>query len=89
LAAALDELVILGVPVNADYLGRILRHPAFLAGQLHTGFVPEHAAALAAPALSAEIEAALFVAAALGDKNFRRSAYDVPEPHASIGAWRN
>jgi len=89
LAAAVDALVILGVPVNADYLGRILRHPAFLDGQLHTGFIAEHATALAAPALSAELEAALFAAAALGDKDFRRSIFAVPEPHASIGAWRN
>jgi len=89
LTAALEELVILGVPVNADYLGRVLHHPAFLAGRLHTGFLTEHAAALTAPAVPAEIEAALLAVAALGDKDFRRSAFDVPEPHATIGAWRN
>ncbi|MFT2588523.1 acetyl/propionyl-CoA carboxylase subunit alpha, partial [Escherichia coli] len=50
LAAALDQLVLLGVPTNADYLGRILRHDAFLAGRLHTSFLGDHAGDLAAPA---------------------------------------
>ena len=89
LAAALDELVILGVKVNADYLARILRHPVFLEGRLHTGFVAEYAESLAAPPLPPGLEAALLAAAALGDKDFRRSAFAVPEPHASIGPWRN
>ena len=89
LAAALDGLVLLGVRTNGDYLARVLRHPAFLAGQLHTGFVAEHATELTAPPLPPEIETALLAAAALEDSDFRRSVFAVPEPHASIGAWRN
>ena len=47
LERALGELVLLGVPTNIDYLRRIVRHPEFLAGRLHTGFLGEHAAGLA------------------------------------------
>jgi len=88
LAAALHELVLLGVPSNIDYLQRVLRHPRFLAGELHTGFLSEHAAQLAAPGAPLE-SAAATLAGLLADEDFRRVAYDVPEPHASIGAWRN
>ena len=40
--AALNELALLGVTTNIDYLARVLGHPAFRAGDLHTGFVAEH-----------------------------------------------
>ena len=86
---ALEEFVLLGVDSNGDYLGRIVDHEAFRAGDLHTGFVVEHAAALAPPPLDATDEAAVLLAAALATDEFRRLILDVPEPHAAIGAWRN
>ena len=89
LERALRETVILGVPTNVDYLARIMRHPEFLAGRLHTGFLAANASELAAPPPSTEEEAAVAIAAALTDADFRRVAFEVPEPHASIGYWRN
>ena len=86
---ALDEFVLLGVSNNIDYLGQVLRHAAFRDGQLHTGFIAEHAADLTQPPLDDTDRAALLIAAALGVDDFRRLAYETPEPHASIGAWRN
>ena len=87
--AALRNLVLLGVDHNADYLARIFAHPTFLEGRLHTGFVVEHAQALAPAPLSAASRAAVLIAAALGTEEFRQLALDCPEPHASIGHWRN
>ena len=46
---ALHELVLLGVPTNIDYLARVLRHPQFLAGQLHTAFLVQYAQDLLPP----------------------------------------
>jgi acetyl/propionyl-CoA carboxylase alpha subunit len=89
LERALYETVILGVPTNVDYLARIMRHPEFLAGRLHTGFLSANAADLASPPPSMGEEAAAAIAAALADSDFRRVAFAVPEPHASIGYWRN
>ena len=89
LERALHETVILGVPTNVDYLARIMRHPEFLAGRLHTGFLLNHASDLAPPPLSAAEEAAVLTAAALADDDFRRATFAVPEPYASIGHWRN
>jgi propionyl-CoA carboxylase alpha chain/3-methylcrotonyl-CoA carboxylase alpha subunit/acetyl-CoA/propionyl-CoA carboxylase biotin carboxyl carrier protein len=89
LESALADLVLLGVPTNIDYLARIVRSPAFLAGFLHTGFLAENEAELVRPEPEPEIAAAAIVAGLLADPGFRRAAFDVPEPHASIGFWRN
>ncbi len=86
---ALAETVLLGVGNNVDYLGRVLDHAAFRAGRLHTGFIEEHAADLAAPPLADADRSALLIAAALAVEEFRALAYDTPEPWASIGGWRN
>ena len=46
----LKDPVLLGVPTNIDFLARIMANPVFRAGKLHTGFIPEQAEALKAPA---------------------------------------
>ena len=87
--AALDELIVLGVSNNIDYLGGILDHEAFRAGDLHTGFITEHESDLVPPVLDEIDRAAVVIAAALGIDEFKRLAFETPEPHASIGGWRN
>ncbi|MEU6232594.1 biotin carboxylase N-terminal domain-containing protein [Kitasatospora sp. NPDC047058] len=79
LADALARARIHGPATNRELLVRALRHPAFLAGQLHTGFLAEHAAALTAPDERAAALAAL--AAALADAAGRRGALP--------SGWRN
>ena len=65
LAAALDETVCLGVATNRAFLARVLRDPAFAAGDVDTAFLARHFAtdaartAPAAPALEALAAAAL------------------------------
>ena len=86
---ALHDLVLLGVDTNVDYLTRIFEHPAFIAGHLHTGFVVEHAPSLSAAPVATRARAAVLLAAALATDEFRRMAFDIPEPYASIGHWRN
>ena len=44
--AALDELRVEGVTTNAAFLRWAIDHPAFRAGDTHTGFVTEHGTAL-------------------------------------------
>ena len=86
---ALANLHLLGVKTNVDYLARVIGHPAFADGRLHTGFVAEHAGALAAGAADAHTRDAALIAAALATPAFRDLALGTPEPHASIGFWRN
>ncbi|HXT09200.1 MAG TPA: biotin carboxylase N-terminal domain-containing protein [Roseiarcus sp.] len=87
--AALGELALLGVKTNIDYLACLINHPAFRAGDLHTGFINQHAAELGPPAPDEATTDAAAIAAALGFRGFRDAVFDVPEPYASIGGWRN
>ncbi|MGD0564834.1 MAG: biotin carboxylase N-terminal domain-containing protein [Roseiarcus sp.] len=87
--AALHELAVLGVRTNIDYLAKALDYVAFRQGELHTGFVDEHSAALAPGEADAATRDAVLIAAALGFREFRDVAFGVPEPHATIGRWRN
>jgi propionyl-CoA carboxylase alpha chain/3-methylcrotonyl-CoA carboxylase alpha subunit/acetyl-CoA/propionyl-CoA carboxylase biotin carboxyl carrier protein len=87
--AALRELTILGVRTNVDYLARVLATEAFRAGAIHTGFIAEHAAVLAPPALDPLVRDRALIAAALGQRGFRDAIATVDEPYASMGGWRN
>ncbi|MFJ7243556.1 acetyl/propionyl/methylcrotonyl-CoA carboxylase subunit alpha [Kitasatospora sp. NPDC098652] len=79
LADALARARIHGPSTNRELLVRALRHPAFLAGRLHTGFLAEHAAELLAPEAGGAGRAAL--AAALADAAERGTALP--------SGWRN
>jgi 3-methylcrotonyl-CoA carboxylase alpha subunit len=49
LTAGLAEYRIAGLVTNRDFLLRILRHPAFIAGEFDTGFIDRHRAELIPP----------------------------------------
>jgi acetyl/propionyl-CoA carboxylase alpha subunit len=84
---ALADTVMLGVTLNADYLSRVLQHPAFAQGETDTGFLERHRGALKpAPLTDAERRLLLAVAArALHEPADRAPGL----PHALMGAWRN
>ena len=48
--AALRRYAILGIRTNVSFLLRVVRHPAFRSGDLHTGFIDEHLITLIAQA---------------------------------------
>jgi propionyl-CoA carboxylase alpha chain/3-methylcrotonyl-CoA carboxylase alpha subunit/acetyl-CoA/propionyl-CoA carboxylase biotin carboxyl carrier protein len=80
---------ILGVVTNLDYLGRIIEHPGFVAGDLHTGFLVEHAPALGPQSLAVQERIDILIAAAMSNPGLQRLIDDVPEPYALAGGWRN
>ncbi|WP_067681075.1 acetyl/propionyl/methylcrotonyl-CoA carboxylase subunit alpha [Nocardia miyunensis] len=88
LASALQRAKIHGLVTNRDLLVRVLRHPAFLAGDTDTAFFGTHGLeTLSAPLISADDERLSIVAAALSDAAANRAA-------ARTGAglpsgWRN
>jgi 3-methylcrotonyl-CoA carboxylase alpha subunit len=47
--AALRETVILGTTSNLDFLGALVNHPAFAAGDIDTGFIERHLSELIPP----------------------------------------
>jgi 3-methylcrotonyl-CoA carboxylase alpha subunit len=60
LVTALDRIEVEGVITNRGFLARLAAHPAFVAGDVDTGFIPRHEAALfeAAPPPAAIVAAA-------------------------------
>ncbi len=89
--AALSDYVILGVKTPIPFLKAVLEHPAFIEGDLHTGFIPQHfpdwspradadllPLALAAAAVSSEVRKQ----ASTGAANSR-----LDSPWQTIGAW--
>ncbi len=86
---ALHALIILGVESNTNYLARVLAHAQFAAEEIHTGFVVDYADDLVLPPLDDDMLSAVLGTAALALPEFRRAAFEMPEPYASIGEWRN
>ncbi|WP_040838727.1 biotin carboxylase N-terminal domain-containing protein [Nocardia brevicatena] len=88
LAAALHRARIHGLATSRDLLVRVLRHPAFLAGDTDTAFFTTHGLdALSAPVVSEADEALSVVAAALADAAANRAAARVVGGVPS--GWRN
>jgi propionyl-CoA carboxylase alpha chain len=86
---AAAELCVLGLTTNLPYLRRVLRHPAFAAGETHTGFLDQHADELARFAPDEGMLRAVAATAALRDPGFTRNVRQTPEPLGAIGAWSN
>ncbi|WP_306365162.1 biotin carboxylase N-terminal domain-containing protein [Nocardia sp. CC227C] len=88
LASALQRAKIHGLVTNRDLLVRVLRHPAFLAGDTDTAFFATHGLdVLAAPLASESAETLSITAAALADAAANRAAARVGGGLPS--GWRN
>ncbi|WP_328711413.1 acetyl/propionyl/methylcrotonyl-CoA carboxylase subunit alpha [Nocardia salmonicida] len=88
LATALQRAKLHGLVTNRDLLVRVLRHPAFLAGDTDTAFFATHdLAVLSAPLASEADEALSIVAAALADSAANRSTSRLAGLTPS--GWRN
>lgn len=91
--AALRQYAVLGIRTNVPFLLRVLRHPAFAAGEIHTGFIDEHLATLTEPrAPSAELVAAAATAraaAAPGPANYAAAGGPArrPDPWETLHGW--
>ena len=86
---ALAETVLLGCTTNTAFLRRLIAHPAFVAGDVHTGFLDANPQIAADPETSRETLHALLAAASLSTRPMRDAADCVPDLHAAIGEWRN
>ncbi|HIE1387999.1 TPA: acetyl-CoA carboxylase biotin carboxylase subunit [Pseudomonas aeruginosa] len=86
---ALADTVLLGCKTNTAFLRRLINHPAFIAGDVHTGFLDANPQIATDPPLEERTLHALLAAAALSTRPVRDGADAVPDLHAAIGAWRN
>jgi 3-methylcrotonyl-CoA carboxylase alpha subunit len=75
LGAALAETRLAGLATNLAFLRRLVAHPAMLAGELDTGFIARHAAALIPPSREVPPEAlAAFAAVHLERRRLLRES---------------
>lgn len=81
--------MLLGCQTNTAFLRRLINHPAFIAGDVHTGFLDANPDIAAEPAMAAETLHKLLAAAAISTRPMRDVADTVPALHAAIGDWRN
>jgi len=89
MAEALSRTAVLGVVTNLERLRAIVDHPAFRAGQLHTGFIEEHLDELGPePRPSAEALAALAAALSLSTTPFSPNRPVTADPWSRLGPWR-
>jgi acetyl/propionyl-CoA carboxylase alpha subunit len=86
---ALGGFALLGCETNTGFLRRLVDHPAFAEGAIHTGFLDAHPEIAAEPPLSTDLAHKLLAIAALSIRPIRDAADAVPPLHAAIGAWRN
>ena len=85
---ALAQTTLLGVKTNLAFLERVVRHPAYLAGDTDTGFIERHRADLLPPATEVPLEA-LVAAAARVFMDERLAAQSRPSsPWNDTGGWR-
>ena len=94
LSAALAETQVGGLVTNQPFLARLAAHPAFAAGDVHTGFIEEHTAALLPRAGDASAETLALVSLAVLSRRSNRSgeraesSNDPGSPWHGVGGWR-
>jgi 3-methylcrotonyl-CoA carboxylase alpha subunit len=89
MAAALERTAVLGVTTNLARLRAIVAHPAFVAGDLHTGFLEEHLRDARSPTQPPALAlAAALAAVQQGSVANGRARTAAPDPWSSLGGWR-
>jgi pyruvate carboxylase len=81
--------VLLGCQTNTAFLRRLISHPAFVSGDVHTGFLDANPDIAAEPELSPATLHKLLAAAAISTRPMRDVADTVPALHAAMGDWGN
>ena len=86
---ALQQLIILGVRHNIDYLGGLLGHSQFIEGNFDTSFIKQHSEELTEAQPDTQQQQAILATALLSERNSRLLVESTSELHAAIGHWRN
>ncbi len=88
LTRALDECAIVGISSNVGFLRAIATHPAFAAAELETGFIAQHADALAASAGSTPRAVLAAAVQAVMATEQQAAPGDPFSPWSTGSAWR-
>ncbi|MBV1882104.1 MAG: ATP-grasp domain-containing protein [Pseudomonadales bacterium] len=85
----LKDLVLLGVNSNCEFLIKVLEHPAFLSGDIDTGFINTYSEDLTANGPEKDQLQAVLSATYLSDRETTLLNDATPQPYTAIGHWRN
>lgn len=89
---ALRQCVVLGPTTNLEFLLDLIAHPAFVAGETHTGFLNEHFPHWQPQRNTHLLEAALAVALRQTQKGqanmLPQQSVETPTPWQRLGSWR-
>ncbi|MDW8050966.1 MAG: biotin carboxylase N-terminal domain-containing protein [Armatimonadota bacterium] len=94
LVNALEQTVVLGVRTNQAFLIDLLQHPAFMAGDLHTGFLQEHRVSAPAGLPPTPVLLGLALLEPLTRQRTQQPVaadgyrYAIPSPWEQLGRWR-
>jgi 3-methylcrotonyl-CoA carboxylase alpha subunit len=88
LSAALAATVVLGVETNLPRLRRLVAHPEFARGAVDTSFLERYEADLRWPSEAPPEAIAVAAAALTVGPPAKTAAAAVPDPWATLGAWR-
>ena len=86
--AALGETAILGVKTNLAFLERVVKHPAFIAGDTDTAFIERHRAQLLPEGIAAPAEALVAAAARVFRDEQEAIGSAPPSPWNDTRGWR-
>jgi 3-methylcrotonyl-CoA carboxylase alpha subunit len=86
--SALAETAILGVKTNLAFLERVVKHPAFIAGDTDTGFIERHRADLIPAGAAVPAEALVAAAARVFRDEQDAIANAPPSPWNDTRGWR-
>jgi acetyl/propionyl-CoA carboxylase alpha subunit len=89
MARALDEMRIDGVPTSISFHRKVMGHPAFGAGDLHTGFLEEHPELLQSTQDPWLDEIAIVAAAVAHFRRMEAGAVQRGASRATGSAWRH
>jgi acetyl/propionyl-CoA carboxylase alpha subunit len=91
---ALQHYAILGLTTNIEFLLHVLCHPMFVAGETHTGFIPEYFPHWHKAVAEHTAEAVVAVALSRLQKRDKKTVQgsggekETLSPWQSLGSWR-
>ena len=85
---AVSEYAVLGITTTLPFFERVLRHPAFLAGDIDTGFIERHLDQLRAAPSDEDRDIAVVAAAVRALRDRQSARAQGPVPGDATSAWR-
>jgi acetyl-CoA carboxylase biotin carboxylase subunit len=85
---AVSEYAVLGITTTLPFFERVLRHPAFVSGDIDTGFIERHLGELCSATSDEDRDMAVVAAAVRALRDRQSARAQAPMAAGAISAWR-